>query len=197
MLPKPFDLIPTKAHHPRRFDKNGLVFRQGGKTRGLFFVIDGCIELRRFTEAGQTITIHRARSSETFAEASLFSQTYHCDGIATCESNLVELDRSIILEKIQNDPNFALAIAKRFAQQNQYYRRKLELLAIKSAEDRIYTAIVDGLFTGKIKAFATDIGLTHEAVYRGLAKLVDKSLLIKTGRGKYAPTTTAKNLLLI
>lgn len=158
----------------------------GRQNPWLLFLIEGSVELRRFTRAGQTVIIHRAHGGETFAEASLFSQSFHCDALVTSKSHLVELDRHVILEKFYDEPEFALAIARRFAVQNQHYRRKLELLAIKNAEDRIFTAIIDWLLTGTIKAFASDIGLTHEAVYRGLANLVKRGLLVKSGRGKYS-----------
>ncbi len=185
MLPAPFHLVPHSARQHHHMENERVVFRQGDKTRGLFFVIKGNIELRRFTNAGQSVIIHRAKGGETFAEASLFSEHYHCDAIITARSHLVELDRAVILNKFKCEPDFALAIAKRFAQQNQDYRRKLELLAIKSAEERIITAISEGFLVGNIRAFASDIGLAHEVVYRGLAKLVNKGMLVKTGRGKY------------
>ena len=187
MLPTPFELIPPSSCRRRLSDEGEVVFHQGSKTRGLFFVIEGKIELRRFSEAGQGVIIHRAKSGETFAEASLFSDHYHCDAVCTVKSQLVEMDRGTILHKFQNDPGFALAIAKRFARQNQEYRRKVEMLTIKSAEERIYAAILDGLLTDSIKSFASEIGLTHEAVYRGLSKLVVKRKLVKLGRGKFVP----------
>lgn len=186
MLPEPFDLVPISSHRHHRLKKGDVAFRQDDKTRGLFFVINGNIELRRFTQDGQSVIVYRAKSGDTFAEASLFSQRYHCDAIAVSESHLIELDRKAILAKFQREANFALAIVKRFARQNQQYRRKLELFAIRSAEERITAAVLEGLLTESIKAFATEIGLTHEVVYRGLAKLVNKGVLVKTGRGKYS-----------
>ncbi len=187
MLPSPFQLLPQSALRSHQLDADEVIFRQGTKTRGLFFVVEGKIELRRFTEAGHGVLIHRAKSGQTFAEASLFSDHYHCDAVCTAKSQLIEMDRMTVLQKFQNDPNFALAIAKRFARQNQNYRRKVEMLTIKSAEERIYAGILDGLLTDSIRSFATEIGLTHEAVYRGLAKLVENGKLVKAGRGKFFP----------
>ncbi len=185
MIPAPFDLVAPSAYRHRHLESGETVFRQDEKARGLFYVLDGQIELRRYTQNGQNVVIHRASNGQTFAEASLFAQNYHCDAIAIAPSRLVELDRAVILKKFVEDADFSLALAKRFAGQIRGYRRKLEILAIRSAEDRIFAAIEEGQLNGSIKAFATDIALTHEAVYRGLATLVDKGLLEKTGRGKY------------
>ena len=189
MLPSPFDLIPEAAYRHRYLEHEETVFRQDDKTRGLFFIIQGKVELRRFTQAGQSVIIHRAMERETFAEASLFSEHYHCDAIAITKIHIVELDRTVILNKFHSEPDFAMAIAQRFARQNQSYRRKIELLAIKSAEERILTAILEGFLAENIKAFASDIGLSHEVVYRGLANLTKKGKLVKSGRGKYLPIT--------
>lgn len=185
MLPAPFDLVQRSAHRHLHLENETVVFRQDDKTRGLFFVIEGGVELRRYTQTGQSVIVHRAKGGETFAEASLFSELYHCDAITTSKSHLVELDRLIILRKFHDEPGFALAITKRFAQQNQGFRQKLELLAIRNAEERILVAILEGCLSGSIKAFASDICLAHEVVYRGLANLVNKGVLVKTGRGQY------------
>lgn len=185
MLPAPFHLVAQSDQRDKLVNEGGLAFRQDEKTRGLFFLVDGEMELQRFTRAGQMLVIHRARAGETFAEASLFSDHYHCDAVATCDSRLIELDRTAVLKKMRNDAEFSLAIVKRFSRQNQGYRRKLEILAIKNAQERIYTAFLADMLDGNIKAFASDIGLTHEVVYRGLSGLVEKGKLKKTGRGQY------------
>ena len=38
----------------------------------------------------------------------------------------------------------------------------------------------------EIKQFAAEIGLTHEATYRALAKLVKDGRIEKAGRGQYS-----------
>ena len=60
------------------------------------------------------------------------------------------------------------------------------MLTIRSAEERVLAAVSDGLLDGSIKRFAAEIGLTHEATYRTLARLVSREKLRKTGRGSYS-----------
>lgn len=185
MLPELFQSAPEQAIAKRRFTKGGFAFHQEEKTHGLFFVSTGKIELRRTTETGGLVIVHRAMTGETFAEASLFSDTYHCDAIAVTDTTLIELDRSYVLTHLQNDPQFAIAMTKHLAKQNQFYRRKIEILAIKNATERVYSALSDNLLQSDIISFASEIGLTHEAVYRSLRKLVDQGRVTQTGRGKY------------
>ena len=188
MLPDPFQTVPAHACRNLHLAKGGAAFRQGDRTKGLFIILVGKMELRRFTEAGDIIVIHRAVAGETFAEPSLFSKAYHCDAVALQQTELVELDRGYILRSFRSDPDFAFALTRRFATQLQDYRRKLELLAIRSAEARVHAAVADGLLRADIKAFAADIGLSHEAVYRALAKLAHQGRLKKVARGRYEIT---------
>lgn len=185
LLPDPFHVVPDDARRGLHVAKGGVAFRQGERTRGLFFVVDGVVELRRVTEAGDVVVLHRAATGETFAEASLFSETYHCDAVAIEATDLVELDRAHILRAIRSDVDFAMALSRRFATQIQAYRRKLELLAIRSAEGRVHAALADGMLTADIKSLAAEIGLTHEAVYRALASLVKQGRVKKRGHGRY------------
>lgn len=78
-----------------------------------------------------------------------------------------------------------MALTARFAGQVQSYRRRFEIMAIRSAEDRVYTAVSDGMLSGSVKSLAGEIGLTHEVVYRALATLVKQRRVQKIGRGQY------------
>lgn len=143
------------------------------------------MHLLRYTEMGEVIPIHRAFSGECFAEASLFSQAYHCDALAKCDCELARIDRHQTLKLMDADPLFARHVSAYLAQQVQDYRRILELRSIRSAEERVLAAIAEGWMKGNIMSFAGQIGLTHEAAYRALSALVKTGQLVKPRRGQY------------
>lgn len=184
-LPPPFDRFDEKQKTVRLLEKADTLFRQGDATRGLFVLVSGRVELRRVTEAGFPVLIHNVRSGETFAEASLFSPVYHCDAIAKEHCKLIEFRKADVLARFQNQPDFAMALARQFASQIQIYRRKIEILAIRDATERVYAGLCEGMLHSDIKGFAAEIGLTHEAVYRSLAMLVRNGRLEKSARGFY------------
>ncbi len=184
-IPPPFDELPASAQRPRELNRQEILFHQNDTTRGLYLMLEGKIELQRYTENGDMVVIHRAKSGETFAEASLFSNAYHCDAVAILNTTLIEFDRQQVLRQFQTNPEFALALTRRFAGQIQHYRRKLEILAIKKAEERVFAAIVEGMMQSDIKTLSGEIGLTHEVVYRALARLTKLGRLEKIGRGQY------------
>lgn len=163
-----------------------MVFRQGQPSRGIVFVKAGRLALIRHTESGVNVTLHMAKAGETVAEASLFSPTYHCDCVAMEQSQIVRLSKTTVLDQIENDAEFSVLLMGRFANQIIGYRRRLELLAIPKAEDRVLEALADGWLTGTVMEFAASIGLAHETSYRALSRLMKRGLVNRDGRGKYS-----------
>lgn len=151
----------------------------------MFWVEQGQIDLVRFTEAGTEVILHRAELGQTFAEASLFSDRYHCSAVAGSNSRVAMIDKAAVVAAMRTDPDFSLKLLARMAGQVQGYRRRLELMAIRSAEDRVLAALSDGVHKGTIIAFAAQIGLTHEVTYRMLSRLAADGRIVKLGRGNY------------
>lgn len=185
MLTDPFHHLPVTALHQMHLRKDEAAFLQDDPSRGLFYVQSGCVTLIRHTDAGHPVILHRASPGESFAEASLFSSRYHCDCIATKDASLLRLDKLVVLSCLQTNSEFAIGLLRHFAGQVQGYRRHLEILAIKSAEDRVLAALSDRGQEGTIMAFAARIGLSHEAAYRALTSLTKRDLVRRTARGLY------------
>lgn len=185
MLPAPLDQLPRASRLSLRVEKDTVLFRQGDQPRGYYFVEKGVVRLVRHSSAGDEITIHRSFPGETFAEASLFSDAYHCDALIESDATLFQLDKRATLTLMETDSKFASLLTARFAQQVQQYRRRIELLSVRSAELRVFLAVEEGWLSGNIKGFANQIGLSHEATYRALSQLVQKGRLRKISRGQY------------
>lgn len=185
MLPAPFTRLAASALTSASLSNGDTLFRQGDRPLCIYWLEAGNVLLRRHSRSGREIIIHRANPGEIFAEAALFSSTYHCDAVATEDAVLTRIDKVAVLEAMRTDPAFALALSARFASQMQSYRRRIELLAIASAENRVFSAVADGLLGGSIKTFAAEIGLSQEATYRALGELAKSGKLLKTGRGIY------------
>lgn len=167
------------------------VFRQGDPTQGIFFVKSGNVCLTRVTEFGNAVTIHNAQTGDVFAEASIYSDHYHCDAVCSAPSEVVRISKQAILLRLRANTAFSEGITKRLAMQVQDYRQLLTLHAVKSANERVLLAVALGKLTGSVTQFASQIGLTKEACYRALKDLSDQGLLAKTGRGRYVPTPRA------
>lgn len=194
LLTPPFDILPPQDVGQIALLQKQTLFHQGAAPYALFFVTSGAIILERHTEGGQKVVLHRARGGDLIAEASLFSDTYHCDCIAETDATLLALNKKSVLRLMTTDPTFASALVAKMARQVQRYRRQLELRTITPALDRVFAGLSDGWLTGSVMQFAGDLGLSHEATYRALSVLVIEGRVWKIGRGKYSLHRPAVNL---
>jgi len=184
-LPEPLTGLPSSAFRLRTVDREKTLFLQGDETRGLFFLLEGSIHLQRVTEGGHPVLVLKAAPGDTFAEASLFHDCYHCSAVAMKPSKVIECSKRIVLARYHEDSNFALAMSKRFAHQIQAARARLELFSIRSADERVLRAVADGMLKDNVKSLAHEIGLSPEAVYRSLASLAKSGHIQKVGYGRY------------
>ena len=184
MIPTPFNLLPKTAVKPVEVRKGDHLFRDGDRTFGLFVAYDTTVHLARVSEDGETIMIHRATPGTWFAEASLFSETYHCDAVAQQNGSVLSIDKAAVLKGL-HEHNFAKDFCKTLSVQVQQTRQMREILAIRSAKDRVYAGLVAGLLVGTVMDFAATVSLTHEATYRALRELVTEGRVQNSQRGTY------------
>ena len=98
------------------------LFRQDDATRAIFEVESGRLRLLRQTVEGFTVVIHTARKGELFAEAALFSPTYHCDAVAAVPSRVRVFSKRSILSAVRSDAKFAEKFMAVLAHQLQSVR---------------------------------------------------------------------------
>jgi CRP/FNR family transcriptional regulator, dissimilatory nitrate respiration regulator len=188
--PDPFDwLAATAMRQPRLLVAGETLFRQGDAARAIYQVADGRVRLIRQTSDNRLVTLHTARAGELFAEASLFSATYHCDAVAAAPSRVWVYPKQPLLSAFQSDPAHATRFMATLAQQIQSLRARLEGRNIRSARERIlhHLALAGGesrrvSLDGTLMDLAQEIGLSHEALYRALRGLEREGAIRRQGR---------------
>lgn len=161
------------------------LFRQDQHTSGLYRVNCGCVTLQRISLNGDRLVLHRAISGGYFAEASIFSDLYHCDAICTEAGSVLKIAKADVIGMMRSNPEFCEGFTRFLAVQIQQYRTLLEILAIRSAKERVLTAVQAGYLNGTILEFSSRINLTHEACYRAFRELCDDGRMTQKGRGQY------------
>ena len=184
MLPSPFSLLPKGSASPLTLRRGEFLFRHELPTKGMFLAVNIDVHLVRVGPDGEAILIHRAVAGSCFAEASLFSETYHCDAIAQGDGTVWQIKKSAILNALKQ-PEFSASYCQYLTVQVQQMRQVSEIIAIRSAEERVYAALVAGLLNGQVIDFAATISLSHEATYRALRKLVRQGRVENPKRGIY------------
>jgi len=169
------------------YPKDGWVFRKGDPVRAVFHVLDGEIRLSRFTRDGGEIALHRARRGEFFAEAALDAQRYQCNAIACRASKLLAFPAADVRALLAADRDFARQWIRVLARQLHASRARLERLAQKSAAERVLHYLrtegkgphCEVALAGSTKDLARELGLTHESLYRTLARLAQDGIVAR------------------
>jgi CRP-like cAMP-binding protein len=152
------------------------VFRAGSRPRKIYWVLDGEVRLVRRSRNGAEIVLQRA-STGFIAEASLESPRYHCDAVAAAKSRLVAFPIERFRQALADDDKFRAFWMHRLAREVRALRSQSERLALRSAAERIEHYIEAEGHEGRLelsrsrKAWAAELGLTHEALYRTLAEM--------------------------
>jgi CRP-like cAMP-binding protein len=172
----------------RDIPAGGAVFRQGDPAKEIFMVVDGRIKLVRYTEEGGTLILFRARGGQTFAEAALFSEHYHCTALADEASCIAAFAKDELMESLALHPPLMLRLIALKSRQVQELRTMLEIRTIRAAPDRILhylrlQADPDGVFTvaTTLKDIAQELGFAHETMYRELAGLEKEGIIKRDG----------------
>jgi CRP-like cAMP-binding protein len=173
----------------RRLRRGEALFRSGQPTVGLYGIVTGTVRLVRVDGSGRQTFLYSAGPGGTLAEASLFAPSYHCDAIAATAAGVRLYPKAAILEILRRSPDAARAFMAALAHQVMDLRTQLERRNIRSARHRVrhflnLNVAADGttvLLHGSLKDMATGLGLTHEALYRTLARMAAAGEIKRSG----------------
>lgn len=170
-----------------RFDKGEAVFRRGTHPQAIHFLLSGEVQLVRHSHAGNEVTLQRTRCG-FFAEASLESSAYHCDAVAAQPSEVLRIPLAATREALDNNSVFRRAWIAHLSRELRRARAQGERLALRNAHERIIHYLEsegrDGVVTLAMsrKAWAAELGLTHETLYRTLARLETDGVVVRRGQ---------------
>jgi CRP-like cAMP-binding protein len=165
-----------------RSAKGDLLFRQGRKPERMFYVADGEVVLQRAGSHGEKVVLQRARQGFV-AEASLQSPRYHCDAVVTVSGTVVSLPIESIRQALRADSAFAMRWIGMLNHELMRLRLRCERLSIKGVRHRLLHLIETEGQGGSLplgvglKSMASELGVTHEALYRTVAELEKRGLL--------------------
>jgi CRP-like cAMP-binding protein len=165
-----------------------MLFRQGDKAFAVFAVRRGRVRMVRHLADGGAVLLHIAHDGDTFSEAALFSKVYHCDAVAETDTVIEVHPKEALSRALSESPQAAQTFMAHLARQVIGLRSRLEIRNIRSARERVIQFLqleASGgtvTFARPLKDIAADIGLSHEAFYRTLAKLEASGQIARNGR---------------
>ena len=169
--------------------RNSVLFRRGDRAAAVFCVLSGEVRLLRYTAEGVEIVQHRARAGEFFAEATLSGSPYHCHAVCSASGRVAVFDIEKLRACMLRDPSTAMMWIQVLSRHLRAARNRIERLGLKGARRRVlhWLATESGdsssvRINQPIKAWASELGLAHETLYRVLAALQAEGLIRRRGR---------------
>lgn len=172
IMSDPLSSLFTSARNVT-LSEGDILFRTGDAITGMFRVLSGEMRLVRHTVHGASLILQRVRHGGILAEASAYSQIYHCDGEAVGDVTLQAIGRSEFLNALQRDANLSTAWSRVLARGVQSARTLSELRTLPRVADRLDAWLDLGNDLpdkGRWQEVARELGVTREAFYRELAK---------------------------
>ncbi|MDF2118580.1 Crp/Fnr family transcriptional regulator [Roseiarcaceae bacterium H3SJ34-1] len=155
------------------FAAGAPVFHIGDAVRFVHFVRKGTIHLIRHQDDGSSLILQRATSGAILAEASVYSERYHCDARAETDAITWAIVRRNLLHALSESPDLEKAWTHHLAHEIQRARLHAEILSIKTVAARLtaWCAWHGGLpAKGQWANIANEIGVSPEALYREIAR---------------------------
>ncbi len=183
-------VLPEALRHSAqllRFDARCVLFSQGKPPTGLLFLLRGVVELTRYSEQGAPIVLQRVQHGFV-AEASLFAPVYHCDVQSIAAGELLVFSRAQFLAALADSPDFARDWITQLSLQLRQSRTQIARLGLPYAADRVRHYLASEGDAGEVtlivsrKAWAQELGLTHEALYRCLKQMAQAGVVTIEGR---------------
>ncbi len=166
--------------------KGERLFDQGQSPERMFYICNGEAVLQRVGLHGASLVLQRVREG-FISEASLQSNSYHCEGTVTAAGNLVSIPIPSIKQELLTNPDFAMRWVAMLNKEVKRLRAQCERLSLKSVKDRLLHLIETEGEDGKLalgtglKSIAAELSVSHEALYRTVADLEKQNILCRSG----------------
>jgi CRP/FNR family transcriptional regulator len=180
---------------PKALSKGDYLFREGGPAEGFYVVQRGSINVHRVSASGKEQVIHVFRTGQSFAEATLATESgYPADARAIEESTVILIPKADIVGLLRSRPELALRMLGSMSQHLRVLVGLLDDLTLKDVETRVAnwllkrcpkpapTVPVQIQLEQTKRVLAAEIGTVGETLSRTFADLRDKGLVRVTGK---------------
>ena len=186
-IPEPLkELLPDsllKQCQTQQFAKGDYLFHLGKVPQSMFFIVSGEAVLSRANTYGESTVLQRCKGG-FLSEASLLTDVYHCDAIITHSGQAITTPIKSLRDALA-DSTFSLKWVRLLSREIMRLRTQSERLGLKDIRSKLIHLIEtegnQGVLTlqSDLKSLASEIGVTHEALYRAISALEKEGVLSK------------------
>lgn len=173
--------------------RDEILFSIGSPVERIYQVIRGSVRIVAYPDDGKPLVLYRAIPGEVFSADHLLEDRHRYSAIAMEETTVASICRNVLIQELKKSPDnfhrYLDCLCRRFHQ----LRTNFERIAIPEAKARVLHLLQCLASSqerwqrielrGKIKSYADDLNLTHEAVYRALRKLESEGSIVRLEDG--------------
>ena len=176
-------------------EKGDYLFHEGSPSHGFYIVQKGAINVHRVNASGKEQVIHVFRGGESFAEATLATDSgYPADARALESSQVLLVQKSGFLALLKRHPELALRMLGSMSLHLRVLVGQLEDLTLKDVETRLANWLIKRCsnpqsqqpvnieLTMTKRVLAAELGTVSETFSRTLAKFRDQKLVSVRGK---------------
>ncbi len=173
MLKVLFDALQVEPARTLSLAPQERLFHRGDRVTSVFLLLSGTVDLVRYHRDGAVTVLNRVKGQGVVAEASLYAERYHCDGVCVDRATVNSMPREALQRILRSDPALAEQWSAYLAVELQNMRHRCELLTRKTVAERL-SGWLDWNEAlppkGRWKDVAAEIGVSPEALYREIKK---------------------------
>jgi len=168
-----FDTLLQRSTRALVLEPEERLFHRGDRVSSVYLLLSGVIDLVRYQPDGRAVVLNRIKDHAIVAEASLYTERYHCDGLCVESATVQSVPRASMTRLLRGDPDLAEQWSTYLALELQNMRHRCELLTRKTVAERLsgwldwHEALPP---KGRWKDVADEIGVSPEALYREIKK---------------------------
>ena len=175
--------------------KGDYLFHERDPSHGFYVVQKGALNVHRVSASGKEQVIHVFRAGESFAEATLATETgYPADARALESSQVLLVQKSELIGLLRRQPELALRMLGAMSQHLRVLVGLLDDLTLKDVETRLANWLVKRCpnpeaqtpvrieLTMTKRVLAAELGTVSETFSRTLAKFREQKLVSVKGK---------------
>ncbi len=172
---------------PRSYEKGDIIFAEGIKAEGFYFVEKGEVRAYKMDSEGREIEVSRFSQNNFFGEVILFaSENFPVFTQALKKSDLLYFKRETVMQLIEKDRDVARFFLELLARKCMALNSQLESFTLKTVRQRLIQFLLSGcsknencivsLSINKTE-LAKRIGTVSETLSRNLKQLQEEGLI--------------------
>lgn len=133
------NMLEAVGYKRRIYKKNDIIFHQGDKADGIFFLLKGNVRGEMSNHSGKVIKIEDVESGKLLAPAFVFGTDKHFPVylIASCETECLYMTRHSLLRLLMMNEKVLLNFLNLISDRAQFLTEKIRFIALQNLQGKI------------------------------------------------------------